>query len=42
MPELLQLMGKLDIEEKKPDVEEFAQMLRTLGYKDITKREEGQ
>ena len=42
MPELLQLMGKLDIEAKKPDMEEFAQMLRALGYKDITKREEGQ
>lgn len=39
MPELLQLMDQLDIEKKETTVKEFAEMLRLLGYKDITKRD---
>lgn len=36
MPELLELMAKLDSNEKEPTVDEFATLLKQLGYKDIT------
>ena len=36
MPELLELMAKLDREEVEPTVDEFAVLLKELGYKDIT------
>jgi len=38
MPELTQLLAKIDREEKEPTVKEFAEMLKGLGYKDITER----
>lgn len=38
MPELIELLGKIDREKKEPTVEEFAEMLKKLGYKDITER----
>ncbi len=38
MPELIELLGKIDREEKEPTVKEFAEMLKELGYKDITER----
>lgn len=38
MPELIELLGKVDREEKEPTVKEFAEMLKKLGYKDITER----
>lgn len=39
MPELLELMAKIDREGAEPSVEEFACMLTEIGYKDITERE---
>lgn len=42
MPELLGFMAQLDLEGKEPALEEFVQMLRSLGYQDRTKREEGE
>lgn len=38
MPELLHLLAKIDREGKEPTVKEFAEMLKGLGYKDITER----
>lgn len=42
MPELIELMAKIDREGKEPTVKEFAERLLELGYTDITKREEGE
>lgn len=39
MPELIDLMGRIQIEELKPTISEFAEMLKGIGFKDITKRE---
>ena len=36
MPELLELMARLDSNEEEPTVDEFATLLKQLGYKDIT------
>lgn len=36
MPELLELMAKLDSNNEEPTVDEFATLLKELGYKDIT------
>ena len=36
MPELLELMAKLDNDNIEPTVDEFAVLLKELGYKDIT------
>lgn len=38
MPELLELMARIDREEAEPSVEEFANMLTELGYRDRTER----
>lgn len=38
MPELIELLGKIDREEKEPTVKEVVEMLKELGYKDITER----
>lgn len=38
MPELLELMAKIDREEMETSVEVFANMLTELGYRDITER----
>ena len=38
MPELIELLGKIDREEREPTVKEFAEKLKELGYKDITER----
>ncbi len=39
MPELIGLMGRIQIEELNPTVQEFAEMLKGIGFKDITERE---
>jgi len=39
MPELIDLMSRIQIEELKPTIEEFAEMLKGIGFKDITERE---
>lgn len=39
MPELIDLMGRIRIEELKPTIKEFAEMLKSIGFKDITERE---
>lgn len=39
MLELIDLMGRIHIEELKPTVQEFAEMLKGIGFKDITERE---
>lgn len=39
MPELIDLMGRIQIEELKPTIEEFAEMLKGIGFKDLTERE---
>ena len=39
MPELIDLMGRIQIEELKPTISEFAEMLKRIGFKDITERE---
>ena len=39
MPELIDLMGRIQIEEMKPTIKEFAGMLKSIGFKDITERE---
>ncbi len=39
MPELIDLMGRIQIEELRPTVQEFAGMLKGIGFKDITERE---
>lgn len=39
MPELIDLMGRIQIEESKPTIEEFAEMLKNIGFKDLTERE---
>ena len=36
MPELIELMAKLDSDKIEPTVDEFATLLKELGYKDIT------
>ena len=38
MPELMDLMARIQIEELKPTVSEFAEMLKGIGFKDITAR----
>lgn len=40
MPELIELMGRIDREELNPTISEFAEMLKELGYKDFTEREQ--
>ena len=39
MPELIDLMGRIQIKELNPTIEEFAEMLKGIGFKDITERE---
>lgn len=39
MPELIDLMGRIQIEELRPTIEEFAEMLKSIGFKDLTERE---
>lgn len=39
MPELIDLMGRIQIEELKPTIKEFAEMLKGIGFKDITKHQ---
>lgn len=39
MTELIDLMGRIQIEELKPTIEEFAEMLKGIGFKDLTERE---
>ena len=39
MPELIDLMGRIQIEELNPTIEEFAEMLKGIGFKDLTERE---
>ncbi len=39
MPELIDLMGRIWIEELNPTIVEFAEMLKGIGFKDITERE---
>lgn len=38
MPELIKLMADLDKKRQTPTINEFAKMLKLLGYKDITER----
>ena len=38
MPELINLMGRIQIEELKPTISEFAEMLKGIGFKDLTER----
>lgn len=42
MPELIDLMGRIQIEELKPTISEFAEMLKGIGFQDITERVEGE
>ena len=39
MSELIKLMSRIHIEELNPTIEEFAEMLKDVGFKDITERE---
>lgn len=39
MPELIDIMERIQIEELEPTLEEFAEMLKDIGFKDITERE---
>lgn len=39
MPELIELMAKIDREKSKPAVPEFAELLKRIGFRDLTKRE---
>lgn len=39
MMELIELIGRIQIEELNPTIEEFAEMLKGIGFKDITERE---
>lgn len=39
MPELIDLIGKIQIEKSKPTINEFAEMLKGIGFKDITEYE---
>lgn len=39
MPELTELMAKISREKLKPTINEFAEMLNNIGFKDITQRE---
>lgn len=39
MPELIELMGRIQIKELKPTISEFAEMLKGIGFKDLTERE---
>lgn len=39
MPELIELMAKIDRESLEPTVSEFAELLKGIGFKDITERE---
>ena len=39
MPELIALMAKYDREKIEPDIKEFAEQLKKIGFKDITERE---
>lgn len=36
MPELINLLAKIDMEGKEPTVDEFAELLEEIGYKDLT------
>lgn len=38
MPELIKLMADIDRDCLNPDINEFAEVLKGLGYKDITER----
>lgn len=39
MPELIDLMEQIKIEELEPTISEFADLLKGIGFKDITPRE---
>ena len=39
MPELIALMAKYDREQIEPDIKEFAEQLKKIGFKDVTERE---
>lgn len=39
MPELIELMAKIDREKSKPTIPEFAELLKRIGFRDLTKRE---
>lgn len=39
MPELIELMKKIGREKLEPTITEFAEMLKGIGFKDITERE---
>lgn len=39
MPELIELMAKIDREKSEPTLPEFAELLKGIGFRDITKRE---
>ena len=39
MPELIALMAKYDREKIEPDIKEFAEQLKKIGFKDVTERE---
>lgn len=39
MPELIKLMAKISKEKLEPTITEFAEMLKGIGFKDITERE---
>lgn len=39
MPELIELMAKIDKEKLSPTVSQFSEMLKGIGFKDITERE---
>ena len=39
MPELIEPLAKIDREKSKPAVPEFAELLKRIGFRDLTKRE---
>lgn len=39
MSELIDLMGRIQIEQLNPTINEFAEMLKGIGFKDLTERE---
>lgn len=39
MPELINLMSKIDVEKSKPTIKEFAELLKNIGFEDKTERE---
>lgn len=40
MPELVDLMNKIQTQKFNPTIEEFSKMLKDIGFKDITSRKE--